>query len=60
MVPDTVIRAIAAAPDGEEKTVLLGSLGLTPELTSVGEKERLVFVKTLEQKYDKDKGEIQF
>lgn len=57
MVPDTVIRAIAAAPQSSVRDVLLGSIGLTPALTALPEQERVRSVATLGDLYQKKEQE---
>lgn len=48
-VPESVVRAIAAAPNSHVRNVVLGALGLMPNLDSNTEDERQAAILDLEQ-----------
>ena len=48
-VPETIVRAIAAAPESHVRNVVLGAMGLLPNLESNTEEERQAAIIDLEQ-----------
>lgn len=56
-VPESIVRAIAAAPNSHVKEVVLGSMGLTPGLEQLSEEDRELALNSLEQFVGTDTAE---